>query len=75
MFLKKTFIQLRNKINKFIYIFIIFTCVFTMIAYTEVQAAQYTEKYTSSSSFKSSTYPGYTTLLDSLNFFYTIYRP
>ena len=32
---------------------------------TEVKAAQYTEKY-SSSSFNSTLYPGYTTLLDSL---------
>lgn len=50
---------------KFIYILVIMVFLLC-ICYSQVEAAQYTEKYTSSSSINSNTYPGYTTLIDSL---------
>lgn len=62
-------LQLKKMIIKFIYIFIIITflsCIFLGLMNTNVQAAQYTEKYTSSSSFNSKLYPGYASLIDSL---------
>lgn len=51
---------------KFIYIFIItifLTCIFLSFMNTNVQAAQYIEKYTSNSL---KNYPGYSTLIDNL---------
>ena len=54
---------------KFIYILtMIFflSCIFLSVMNVEVQAAQYTEKYTTSEKFNSNLYPGYTTLIESL---------
>ena len=65
---KDIFLQSKGIIIKIIYIFTIITflsCVFLSMMNTKVEAAQYTEKY-SSSSFNSSVYPGYGTLLESL---------
>lgn len=62
------FMQIKLISNKFIYILvtiIFLSCLFLSMMNTEVKAAQYTEKY-SSSSFNSSKYPGYRTLIDSL---------
>lgn len=59
---------LKQKVIKLIYIFIIITfisTIFLSMMNTTVEAAQYTEKY-SSSSFNSSTYPGYETLIESV---------
>ena len=50
---------------KFTYILVIMVFLLC-ICYSQVEAAQYTEKYTSSSSINSNIYPGYTTLIDSL---------
>ena len=52
-----------TKKSKFI-IFLI--CIFLIFTYTKVEAAQYTEIYTNSSSLNSKVYPGYTTLIDNL---------
>lgn len=68
MLSKNILLHLKGKVIKFIYIFIIITflsCIFLSMMNTEVKAAQYTEKY-SSSSFNSTLYPGYVTLIDSL---------
>ena len=68
MLSKNILLQLKESIIKFIYIFIIITflsCIFLSMMNTEVKAAQYTEKY-SSSSFDSNLYPGYATLINSL---------
>lgn len=68
MLSKNIFLQSKGIIIKIIYIFMIITflsCVFLSMMNVEVKAAQYTEKY-SSSSFNSSTYPGYATLIESL---------
>lgn len=68
MLSKGIFVQSKKKFTKIIYIFNIITflsCIFLSMMNTIVQAAQYTEKY-NSSSFSSSTYPGYATLIDSL---------
>lgn len=62
------FVQFKGIITKIIYFLIVITflsCIFLSMMNTSVQAAQYTEKY-NSSSFSSSTYPGYKTLIDSL---------
>lgn len=68
MLSKDILLHLKEIAIKFIYIFIIITflsCIFLSMMNTEVKAAQYTEKY-SSSSFNSTLYPGYVTLIDSL---------
>lgn len=65
---KNNFMKIKLISNKFIYILvtiIFLSCVFLGMMNTEVKAAQYTEKY-NSSSFNSSKYPGYRTLIDSL---------
>ncbi len=68
MLSKNIFLQSKQIIIKIIYIFNVITflsCIFLSILHTQVAAAQYTERY-SSSSFNSGTYPGYETLLESL---------
>lgn len=65
---KNKFMQIKLISSKFIYILvtiIFLSCIFLSMMNTKVMAAQYTEKY-NSSSFKDSTYPGYKTLIDSL---------
>lgn len=62
-------LHFKQVIIKFIYILIItifLTCIFLSTMNTKVQAAQYTEKYTSTSSLDSNLYPGYTTLIETL---------
>ena len=67
MLLNNILLHLKKIIIKFIYILIITIFLTSIIlGNMEVQAAQYTEKYTNSTSFDSEKYPGYTTLLNSL---------
>ena len=65
MLSRNILLHINRIIIKFIYILVIIIfllCIFS----SQVNAAQYTEKYTSSTSFDSNLYPGYATLLDSL---------
>ena len=65
---KNNFMQIKLIFKKFMYILIIIiflSCIFLSMMHTEVKAAQYTEKY-NSSSFDDSTYRGYKTLIESL---------
>ena len=67
MLLNNILLHLKKITIKFIYILII--TIFLMSIFLSdmaVQAAQYTEKYTNSTSFDSEKYPGYATLLNSL---------
>lgn len=69
MLTQNILLRFKRIVIKFIYILITITflsCMFLGITTTKVQAAQYTAKYTSSSSLNSTLYPGYTTLIDSL---------
>lgn len=62
-------LQFKKIIIKFIYILtmiIFLSCIFLGAMNVEVQAAQYTEKYTTSEKFNSNLYSGYTTLIEGL---------
>ena len=69
MLLNDILLHFKKITIKFIYILtmiIFLSCIFLGTMEVEVQAAQYTEKYTTSEKFNSSLYPGYTTLIESL---------
>lgn len=65
MLSKNILLHFKSMLIKFIYIFVIIIFLLCLF-YTQVQAAQYTENYVSSSSLNSTTYPGYSTLIDNL---------
>ena len=65
MLAKNIFMHFNQLIMKIIYILVV-TIFLLCMFFSQVRAAQYTEKYTSSSSLNSKTYPGYTTLIDNL---------
>ena len=66
MLSKNILLHFKSILIKFIYIFVIIIFLLCLFFYTQVQAAQYTENYVSSSSLNSTTYPGYTTLIENL---------
>ena len=65
MLLKNILLHFYKIFIKFIYILIMIIFILS-IFYNQVQAAQYTEKYSNSSTFDSETYPGYVELIEKL---------
>ncbi len=66
MLSKNILLHFKSTMIKFIYILLITALLVCIFGYTQVQATQYTETYRNSSSFDSDTYPGYTTLIETL---------
>lgn len=65
MLSKNILLHFKMMFIKFMYILVIMFFILFLF-YNQVKAAQYTEKYTSSSSLDSSKYPGYIALIDTL---------